>query len=284
MVYPGKWFRASVMALFACVIPFFSIAASAAENPLLAAFHQFRISNFAALNAYYRFSVNGDTDTLNEIVAAINESNSQIKQVDASAGDILKDDQIESLNTEFDKYKHLMRQNINDVRKNGYPDLRLVSDMANQAQALSSKSAELYDIVRTNNNVKADERVEAARAAAVLMAQMMSKYSARSTSSVSQTFQGADTEQPLDEQAHQFDEQMSKVTEGHPSGELRAALSSVASKWAFIRGSYINYNDNNVSFVIDRYSKEILRQLAEAIAMMTGTPVPEQATAQAPNS
>ncbi|MEQ5833527.1 hypothetical protein [Marinobacter sp. NFXS9] len=284
MVYPGKWFRASVMALFACVILFFSIAASAAENPLLAAFHQFRISNFAALNAYYRFSVNGDTDTLNEIVAAINESNSQIKQVDASAGDILKDDQIESLNTEFDKYKHLMRQNINDVRKNGYPDLRLVSDMANQAQALSSKSAELYDIVRTNNNVKADERVEAARAAAVLMAQMMSKYSARSTSSVSQTFQGADTEQPLDEQAHQFDEQMSKVTEGHPSGELRAALSSVASKWAFIRGSYINYNDNNVSFVIDRYSKEILRQLAEAIAMMTGTPVPEQATAQAPNS
>ncbi|WP_242674315.1 hypothetical protein [Marinobacter halodurans] len=269
------------MALLACVVPFASMAVYAAENPLLAAFHQFRISNFTALNAYYRFSVNGDTDTLNEIVAAINDANSQIKQVDAVSDDILKADQIAGLNTEFDKYKDLMRQNINDVRKNGYPDLRLVSDMANQAQALSSTSAELYDIVRTNNNVKTDERVEAARAAAVLMAQMMSKYSARSTSSVSQTFQGADTEQPLDEQAHAFDEQMSKVTRGNPSGELRAALSNVASKWAFIRGSYINYNDNNVSFVIDRYSKEILKQLAEAIALMTDSGAPQQATAQA---
>lgn len=270
MIHSGLWTRVSLNALFACVLMLSPLASRAAENPLLSSLHDFRISNFEALNAYYQFSVNGSTETLNDIVASINASNAEMNSISEKASGLLNEDQVGRLNQDFDKFKDLMRQNINDVRQNGYPDLRLVSDMANQAVTLSKTSAEMYDIVRTSESVTTDNRVEAARAAAVLMAQMMSKYSARSTSSVSQTFQGADTEEPLDEQAKQFDTLMSEVTAGNPTGELRQTLSSVASKWGFIRSSYINYNENNVSFVIDRYSKGILEELHQAIDMMTG--------------
>lgn len=278
MIHAGPWTRASLTTLVACALMLSSLVARAAENPLLSSLHEFRISNFQALNAYYQFSVNGSTETLNEIVAAINASNAEMNSIDEKASGLLNEDQVGRLTQDFDKFKDLMRQNINDVRQNGYPDLRLVSDMANQAVTLSRTSAEMYDIVRTSEEVMTDNRVEAARAAAVLMAQMMSKYSARSTSAVSQTFQGADTEEPLDAQAQEFDTLMAKVTAGNPKGELRSTLSSVASKWGFIRSSYINYNENNVSFVIDRYSKGILDGLDEAIALMTGN---DQASATA---
>jgi len=45
-------------------------------------------------------------------------------------------------------------------------------------------------------------------------------------------------------------------------------LNDIASKWQFIRGSYINYNEDNVSFVIDRYSKRILEGLTTAIELL----------------
>jgi len=45
-------------------------------------------------------------------------------------------------------------------------------------------------------------------------------------------------------------------------------LNDAAAKWQFIRGSYINYNENNVGFVIDRYSKRILESLTTVIGLL----------------
>ena len=101
-----------------------------------------------------------------------------------------------------------------------------------------------------------------------VMAQMMARYSARTHSSVAQTFQGASDEASLDQQALMFDSLLAQVQSGSASAELKAAIDDVSSKWQFIRGSYINYNENNVSFVIDRYSKGIIRSLTTTIEIL----------------
>lgn len=49
---------------------------------------------------------------------------------------------------------------------------------------------------------------------------------------------------------------------------MKTTLNDLNSKWEFIRNSYINYNDNNVAFVIDRYSKGILRSLETTIGLL----------------
>ncbi len=198
--------------------------------------HNFRVSNYVALDAYYRFSGTGDTDTLNEIVQGINSANDSMNSVAGSDSGVLSAEELEGLNQEFDKFKNLMRDNINDVRNQGYPDLRLVSDMANQALTMNEKATEL---VRTN-------------------------------SSVAQTFQGSSTETPLDEQARELDELLASVKKGEGTQELKAVIDDISSKWQFIRGSYINYNENNVGFVIDRYSKGILKGLATTIELLQG--------------
>ncbi len=249
----------------------FSMAAKAQEAEVLSQLHDFRVNNFVALNAYYQFSATGATDTLNEVVAGINNANSALNVVNETGGDIFNSDQLGALTAEFESFKELMRQNINDVRTTGYPDLRLASEMANQAEDLSQISAQLYGTAREALPGVSSPRIEAARSAAVLMAKMMAKYSARSYSSVSQTFQGSDTEAALDEQARTFETLVQTLEQGDGSEELRRAIDGVATKWEFIRGSYINFNDDNVPFIIDRYSKGILEGLSETIELLRAT-------------
>lgn len=243
--------------------------AQEANTSFLANLHQFRVSNYLSLEAYYRFSSVGDTETLNEIVANINEANEAMNSIADSTAGILSTEQVEQLNQEFDKFKKLMRTNINDVRNTGYPDLRMVSEMADQAVAMNLAATELYSIARENTGTLADDRVEAARSAAVTIAQMMAKYAARTHSQVAQTFQGSSSEIPLDEQARVFDKLLVRLQQGETTGDLKTSISNLSSKWQFIRRSYINFNDNNVAFVIDRYSKGILEGLETTIKLLT---------------
>ncbi|AOY87897.1 hypothetical protein BKP64_06775 [Marinobacter salinus] len=260
--------RSLVAALILLALTSLGARAQDASGEFLSDLHDFRVSNYMALDAYYRFSANGDTNILNEIVAGINSANDAINAIAGDTNGVLSAEQVESLNQEFDKFKGLMRDNINDVRKTGYPDLRLVSDMANQALTVNDVASNLYQAAQESSQTDTRPRIEAARSAAVKMAQMMAKYSVRTNSSVSQTFQGSSTEIPLDEQAREFDQLLAGVLQGSTENELKSVLEDVSSKWEFIRSSYINYNEKNVGFVIDRYSKGILSGLATAIELL----------------
>ncbi|WP_323752250.1 hypothetical protein [Marinobacter sp.] len=258
-----------VTAVLFCLLASFGARAQETGGEFLADLHDFRINNYLAVDAFYNFSTTGDTETLNRIVVAINKANDAMNSVIASTSGVLSSDQIEELNQSFDKFKSLMRSNINEVRDRGYPDLRLMADMADQALTMNTTATELYSVAQENSGAKADDRIESARSASVIMAQMMARYAARTHSSVSQTFQGANTEVPLDEQAKVFEDHLKNVSTGSPSGDLKTTLSDIFSKWQFIRNSYVNYNDNNVSFIIDRYSKGIINGLASAIELMS---------------
>ncbi len=262
--------RVGSLAVALVLLALTSLAARAQDSNdnFLSDLHRFRVANYMALDAFYRFSADTDTNTLNEIVVSINNANDAMNTVSSSTDKILSPQQIESMNREFDKFKALMRDNINDVRKTGYPELRLVSDMANQAQTMNNMATELYNSALENTRAKTDPRVEAARSAAVKMAQMMTKYSVRSNTAVTQTFQGSATEKTLDEQAMEFEALLASVAQGSQEGELGAVIGDLKAKWSFIRNSYINYNENNVGFVIGRYSKSILKGLSRTIELL----------------
>lgn len=267
MRFTGMLFRLVVLALVLATSAA-NIQAQETTNTFLSDLHRFRISNYLALDAYYRFSGTSDPEILSEINAGINAANDAMNRLTRSKGQVLTEAQLEALSGEFGKFRILMRDNINDIRTLGYPDLRLVSDMANQALSMNTMATELYTEAQKSSHTRTTPRLEAARMGAVKLAQMMTKYAARSNSNVVQVFQGADTETPLDKQAAEFDTLLGQMSKGPAEGELRALLQDVNSKWLFIRGSYINYNENNVSFVIDRYSKSILRSLDRIIALL----------------
>lgn len=259
------------LSLTVLLLPMARLANAAPLSPLLESLHKFRIENFIAMNAYYNYSANGDKQTLDQVNDAINQGNTLMSEIQQGAGSLVSKAQMGKLTDDHDKFKKLMNSNLNDIRKKGYPDLQVVSEMANDAQDLSKLAKDIYDDVKTKDNVVTDNNVETAREASLLLAQMMTKYSARSSSSTAMTFQGADTDTPLDKQAKAFEKMLDELGPVvKKSKGMQAQYDEIETKWAFIRNSYINYNENNVAFVINRYSNSIIRGLENIVEELAG--------------
>lgn len=240
--------------------------ASAQEtNPILEAVHNFRLQNYLAINAYYNYSSSRDPETLEEIILAVNEANKHMQAIADARGDVLPEDGYQTLATHFQAFKQLMNTNVTDVRKRGYPDLRLVSELAEKAGELNQLGEELYDIAAESARANTSAATETAREASILLAQMMSQYSIFTSSTVAQVFQGGSDSTPLDRKADELNDLMTRLSTVNASPEAAAALEEANSAWQFIRGSYVNYNERNVSFVINRYSKKIIASLEAAI-------------------
>ncbi|MGM0570634.1 hypothetical protein [Marinobacter sp.] len=230
--------------------------------------HEFRVNNFMALSNYYRYSATNDSAARDTIRELMGEATRNLQAVSESGANVLTDEQIASLRSEFGTFSELMAQNVSDVTEIGYPDLRLVGEMANQAVALSNVAQELYAQARDSSQTPVKPEVETARSASVLMAQMLSRYAARSYSPVTQTFQGASGLAPLDEQARELDDLLGDFVMSTGEGDLRGTAVEIKTKWGFIRDSYINYNKQNVVFVIERYSRSILDELDSAVSSL----------------
>jgi|AntDeeMinimDraft_4_1070355.scaffolds.fasta_scaffold00061_16 23S rRNA U2552 (ribose-2'-O)-methylase RlmE/FtsJ len=233
---------------------------------LLDTIHRFRLRNFMALNHYYNYTTDPDEALASQINDEMDASQDLISRIQELAGESLTGTELDDLSQAYQNFSDQMDTNIEDMRSSGYPDLRLLSDMANQAQNLSVLSGKLYNRVAEQDQTPTAEKVELAREASVTMALMVTRYSARSSSSVAQVFQGADTEKSLDELARQFENNLEQLRkDANSDNQLDSMLSDVNSKWQFIRDSYINYDEENVSFVIDRYSTGIIETLEESI-------------------
>lgn len=233
---------------------------------LLDSVHRFRLRNFMALNDYYNYTKDPDEELASRITDNMDQSRQLLDKIDSQSGDSLSDSQLNELKKAYESFDKQMTTNIEDVRSSGYPDLRLLSDMANQAQNLSKLSGEIYKKVAGQGSTPTETNLELAREAAITMAVMVTRYSARSSSSVAQVFQGADMENSLNELSKKFEDNLEKLRDRLGNNQQMAAtLSDVNNKWRFIRGSYINYDEENVAFVINRYSSSIIKGLEKTI-------------------
>mgnify|MGYP000109029318 CR=1 FL=1 len=251
--------------LFSIILLSVATSINAEENEetanILKGFHQAQIQSFFTINAFYNFSANdGDKSLLGDVNEAINEVNAllngleQYKSVDYISEDI-------SLATEkWQLYKTTLNTIINDIVDQGYADLRLMSDLALQNQEFGAQLSEAYNKVKTESAYTPDTVSSKSRESALLMATMMTKYSARTTSNVSQIFQGSETEKTIDVLAKDLDVQLKSLLSA-ATGEQKETINAVLTKWDFIRSSYINYNEKNVNYVVNLYSKRIIDAL-----------------------
>ncbi|MFD2228815.1 hypothetical protein [Alkalimarinus sediminis] len=251
--------------LFSVVLLTFITSANAQENEeaanLLNGFHQAQIQSYFTINAFYNFSANdGDKALLSDVNDAINEVNSILNGLESyESVDYVKED-INAATEKWQLYKSTLNTIINDILDQGYADLRLMSDLALQNQEFASQLGAAYEKVERESGYKPDSLTSQSRTSALLMATMMTKYSARTTSNVSQIFQGSTTEKTIDVLALELDQHLQELL-SNSSGEQKEVVSSVITKWDFIKGSYINYNEKNVNYVVNLYSKRIIDAL-----------------------
>ncbi|RMF17714.1 MAG: hypothetical protein D6758_05870 [Gammaproteobacteria bacterium] len=256
--------QGSVALFVTCLLALPSALALTPEQakPIMDGLHLVRVHSYQAINAFYSFSLSpGDKSALADVRDEINQVNGQMNRLESLEGVVDIQGTLSELSAKWQAYKELLNTNVNDVVEQGYPDLRLVSDMAQLNVDMNEIAARAYREAREKSGYNPRDEVELIRQSIYLLESMMTKYSARSASNVAQVFQGADTEKPIDEQARLLDKNLEKLARLDLPPELVKRRDKVQAQWAFIRNSYINYNENNVFYVVNRYSKRIVKHM-----------------------
>lgn len=239
-----------------------------AESDKLEDIFNAQINAYYSINGFYNFSANQGAQ---KDLTDINESMDQLKSLFASLTTSTKGTPIEEkfskVDASWNNYLKLVKQNIKEVKRSGYPDLRMAGDMAAANIVLNSDLADLYKASHTASAGKTSKFTDLSREAAVNIALMMTKYSARSTSTVSQVYADGTTESTIDELANQFDKQLLNLMDlAKEEPAAYKLLDSAHTKWEFIKSSYINYNENRVNFIVNLYSKKIITDLSDALS------------------
>ncbi len=237
------------------------------EGSTLGRIYLAQINSYYSINGFYNFSANqGDQKHLTVIVDSSNKIDELINTIQGEVNDSPDTDDFKEVSGAWKKYKKVLNQNIKEVKKTGYPDLRLAGDMATENIKLNSTLETLYNSLAGTPSNKPNKITEMSRKAGISLALMMTKYSARTTSTVSQVYSGGDTEITIDTLAAEF-ETILKELMNQTKGNEQALdlLDSALTKWDFIKSSYINYNENRVNFIVNLYSKKIISDIDLAL-------------------
>lgn len=262
----SRWISFTIGALLS-VLSLQSFALSQEEaQQALDNIYRATINSYYSVNGFYNFSANqADQSQL----AQINDSVSLIEEMVESLGITLAEgataETYSSLQESWQSYRKVLDANINEVIETGYPDLRLAGDMATTNINLNSALEGLQqNVISTSGHTPTDAK-RISRNAASTIALMMTKYSARSTSTVSQVYTGGDTEITIDSLAGTFEQEMQQLANlAQGNAGALDALDSAMTKWDFIKSSYINYNENRVNFIVNLYSKKIITDIETA--------------------
>ena len=69
----------------------------------------------------------------------------------------------------------------------------------------------------------------------------------------------------IDTLAAKFQAQLDQLNKYYArNAAVAALLREVTTKWTFIRGSFINFNEKNVPFIVGRYNEQITEKLLAA--------------------
>lgn len=228
--------------------------------------YQATIHSYYSVNGFYNFSANqADKQHLNLLQDSTNRINDIMSSLQPVLDSGATADSFNSANDSWEKYQGILNQNIDEVNETGYTDLRLAGDMATSNIDLNASLDGLYNNVINSNEFKPKKITALSRDAAKTVALMMTKYSARTTSTVSQVYSGDDKEITIDSLANDFDQQITELAKLAEGNETAADLiESAHTKWNFIRNSYINYNENRVNFIVNLYSKKIINDIESA--------------------
>jgi hypothetical protein len=239
------------------------------EAPL-GSIYQAQINSYYSINGFYNFSANqGDQKHLAVIVNATDKIDNLIGKVQESTKNSPNTEAFDNVSDAWKIYQKVLNLNIKIVKQTGYPDLRLAGDMATGNINLNKTLEDLYLSLASSPSQKPNQKTEVGRKAGINLALMMTKYSARTTSTVSQVYSGDDMEITIDTLAANFEANLNELIK-LSKGKQQALdlLDSALTKWDFIKSSYINYNENRVNYIVNLYSKKIISDIDVALGVL----------------
>ena len=250
--------------LLASTLPLISTSSQAADAATnLLKLHQLRLATQKTLGDFYMFNgMEGDQRYSRMISESLTEVNTQLNALTEMPGEGSK-----ALRSQLDQqwkgYQIDLNNLTNALKTQGYTDLQPVADLAARNQQLMSLSQELYSKIQQEGSYSVPVLAQRSREQSLLMQGIAVDYASRSAS-VGATFMGGGDARPMEELVAEFASKMATLQkEPTNTPQLKQSWDGVGTKWRYIEKSLINYNENSVPFLVNKYSNTIIQGIEQ---------------------
>ncbi|PTS83511.1 hypothetical protein DBR00_13430 [Pseudomonas sp. HMWF032] len=245
-------------------LPLFSAttqAADAATN--LLKLHQLRLAAQKTLGDFYMFNgMEGDQRYARMINESLTEANNHLSALGDMPGEGSKALRAQ-LDQQWKGYQGDLNNLTNALKNQGYTDLQPVADLATRNQQLMNMSQELYNKIQQESSYSVPALTQLSREQSLLMQGIAVDYASRSAS-VGATFMGGGDARPMEDLVSEFANKMAALEENPKNTpQLKQAWDGVGTKWRYIEKSLINYNENSVPFLVNKYSNTIIQGIEQ---------------------
>jgi non-ribosomal peptide synthetase component F len=250
--------------LLAATLPLFSATLQAADAATsLLKLHQLRLATQKSLGDFYMFNgMEGDQRYARMINDSLSEVNSHLTALTDMPGEGAKALRAQ-LDQQWKGYEMDLNNLVNALKSQGYTDLQPVADLAARNQHLMTLSQELYSKIQQEGNYSVPALTQRSREQSLLMQGIAVDYASRSAS-VGATFMGGGDTRSIEDMVSEFSNNM-KTLKKDPKNtpQLAQSWQGVATKWRYIEKSLINYNENSVPFLVNKYSNTIIQGIEQ---------------------
>lgn len=203
----------------------------------------------------------GDPARTAQLGKLLGESGETLDGIAIDSGNAAQKEAITAARKAFSDFARTAR--ANNIVADGYTDDILVGDLYVGAEALSK--ALQGAIEATPGGGKQREVTDRAHATNLLMQRAAAAYLKRSAQMSPDI--GAAIPYDLGEASAELDKKMTALAkELQANASARNTMRNVMTKWNFIKGSLINYNDKAVPFIVDRYAGQIMAGLQQVVS------------------
>lgn len=211
--------------------------------------------SYKAATAFYLYSVlNRDPQQFKKIQTQMSEGDALLQQLGSGSG----------FQSKWNALKHALTSA--KFTEDGVADNASINavDAALNALAQALRSEEAAQ--RTAGGIVVDKMAELLYDQYVLMQVMTSAYLRRSADYFGGAIVASSGPQvEIDQLANTFGAQLDQLNRYYQKNpKVSTTLKEITTKWVFIRNSFINFNQDNVPFIVGRYNEQITDKLLAA--------------------
>lgn len=269
---PSRMLAIALSTLLATTLPLFSAAALAADTATsLLKLHQLRLAAQKTLGDFYMFNgMEGDQ----RYARMINESQSEVN-THLSALTEMPGEGAKALRSQLDQHWQGYQADLSNLtsalKTQGYTDLQPVADLAVRNQQLMALSQALYSKIQQEGSYSVPALTQHSREQSLLMQGIAVDYASRSAS-VGATFMGGGDARPIEDMVSEFASTLATLeNDSSNTPQLKQSWGEVATKWRYIENSLINYNENSVPFLVNKYSNTIIEGIEQIATQYAAT-------------
>lgn len=259
---PAKHFLQQGINLLLVLALLAVLPARADDTVTLGTLRTTQIAVYAVVRDFHMQTLlSGDPERTAQLDRTLADNGGALRSLPVNSGNAA---QAEAVASALGAFKDFERAAVaNNIFTDGYTDDIVVGDLYTSAEALSKALQKAIEA--TPGGGKQRAVADRAHTANLLMQRSAAAYLKRSAQMSPDI--GAAIPYDLGEATAELDKKMTALAkELQNNSSARDTIRSVMTKWNFIKGSLINYNDKAVPFIVDRYATQIMAGLQQIVS------------------